>query len=116
MVTLVLAAWAVRESSAPSANRSLDVAGLITSAVSLFALTYALIEGNDKGWTSSTIIAAFAVAVAAGAIFIVLEARTAEPMVDLKMFRIRQFSGGTGIQMIWAFGLLGSGSAWWSAT
>src|SRR5450755_1342776 len=107
VVTLVLAAWAVRESKAPSASRSLDVTGLITSAVSLFALTYALIEGNDKGWTSSPIIAAFALAAAAAAIFIVIEARTAEPMVDLKMFRSRQFSGGTGTQMIWAFGMLG---------
>ena len=107
VVTLVLAAWAVRESKAPSASRSLDVAGLITSAVSLFALTYALIEGVDKGWTSPQIIEAFALAAAAAAIFIVIEARTSEPMVDLKMFRSRQFSGGTGTQMIWAFGMLG---------
>jgi fucose permease len=84
------------------------VAGLITSAVSLFALTYALIEGNSAGWTSAQIIAALALAAAAAAIFITIEARTAEPMVDLTMFRSRQFSGGTGTQMIWAFGVFGS--------
>jgi EmrB/QacA subfamily drug resistance transporter len=107
VITLVIAAWAIRESKAPSARRSLDVPGLITSAVSLVALVYALIEGIDKGWTSPQIIGAFALAAVATAIFIVIESRTAEPMVDLKMFRIRQFSGGTGAQMIWAFGLLG---------
>jgi EmrB/QacA subfamily drug resistance transporter len=107
VVTLAIAAWAVRESSAPAASRRLDVAGLIISAVSLFALTYALIEGVDSGWSSAQIIVALAIAAVAAVIFIVIEARTEEPMVDLKMFRIRQFSGGTGIQMIWASGMIG---------
>ena len=107
VLTLAITRRAVRESKAPSASRGLDVAGLITSAVSLFALTYALIEGSSAGWTSAQIIAAFAIAAAAAAIFITVQARTAEPMVDLAMFRIRQFSGGTGTQMIWAFGALG---------
>jgi EmrB/QacA subfamily drug resistance transporter len=107
LVTLAIGAWAVRESRAPSATRSLDFPGLITSAISLFTVTYALIEGNDKGWTSPLIIAAFAVAAVAAAIFIAIEARAADPMVDLKMFRVRQVSGGIGTMMIWAFGSLG---------
>ena len=41
----------------PDGPARLDIPGLITSAVALFALTYALIEGRDKGWTSSLIIA-----------------------------------------------------------
>jgi len=107
VVTLAITTWAVRESRASSASRSLDVAGLITSVIALFALTYALIEGNDTGWTSPQIIATFTIAAVAAAIFIAIEARTAEPMVDLKMFRSRQFSGGTCTQMIWAFSVLG---------
>ena len=97
----------MRESRASSAVRRLDVPGLITSAVSLFALTYALIEGNVRGWTSPLILAAFALAAVALAGFLAIESRAAHPMVELTMFRRREFSGGTGTMMIWAFGILG---------
>jgi EmrB/QacA subfamily drug resistance transporter len=97
----------VRESRESAAVRRLDLPGLVTSAVSLFALTYALIEGNVRGWTSPVILGAFALAAVAVAAFLAIEARSASPMVDLTMFRSREFSGGTGTMMIWAFGILG---------
>jgi EmrB/QacA subfamily drug resistance transporter len=107
VVTFALAVWFMRESKASSAVRRLDIPGLITSAAALFALTYALIEGGDKGWTSAPILSAFAVAAVALTVFLIIEARSEYPMVDLAIFRIRQFSGGTGTMMIWAFGILG---------
>ena len=107
VLTLALALPFMRESKASSAVRRLDIPGLISSAAGLFALTYALIEGGDKGWTSTPILAAFAFAAAAFAVFIVIELRSEYPMVDLAIFRIRQFSGGTGTMMIWSFGILG---------
>jgi EmrB/QacA subfamily drug resistance transporter len=91
----------------PSTAALLDIPGLVTSAVALFALTYALIEGHDKGWTSSLIIASFAVAAAAAAVFLAIEARSARPMVPLPIFRSGAFSGGLGTMMIWGFGVLG---------
>jgi EmrB/QacA subfamily drug resistance transporter len=107
VITFAIAAPFMRESKGSSATTSLDVGGLVTSAISLFALTYALIEGHDKGWTSAQIVASFAVAVAMVAIFLVIESRAAHPMVDLQIFRIRQFTGGMSTMMIWAFGILG---------
>ena len=107
VITFAIAVFYVGESSAESAARQLDLPGLVTSALSLFALTYALIEGNVSGWTAPLILGAFAVAVGAGAAFGAIEARTANPMVDLSMFRRREFSGGTSTMMIWAFGILG---------
>ncbi|HEX3957239.1 MAG TPA: hypothetical protein VHZ03_11485 [Trebonia sp.] len=50
-------------------------------ASGLFALTYALIEGHDKGWTSGLILGAFALAALAGAVFLLIEARSAHPMI-----------------------------------
>ncbi len=85
----------------------LDIPGLVTSAIALFALTFALIEGHDKGWTSALIIASFAVAAAAAAVFLAIEARSPRPMVPLRLFRSGAFSGGLGTMMIWAFGVLG---------
>jgi len=85
----------------------LDIPGLVSSALALFALTYALIEGQDKGWTSPLITAAFAVAAVGAAIFLAIEARSSHPMVPLPIFRSAAFSGGLGTMMIWSFGVLG---------
>jgi predicted MFS family arabinose efflux permease len=114
VVTMVLALASVAESRAErgavggmSVLRRLDVPGLVTSALALFSLTYALIEGQDRGWTSVPITGAFAVAFAALATFLLIEARSGNPMVSLPIFRSRQFSGGTVTMMIWGFGILG---------
>src|SRR5580693_6507174 len=107
VITFAIALRNVRESRESAAVRRLDLPGLVTSAVSLFALTYALIEGSVRGWTSPVILGAFALAAVAVAAFLAIESRTASPMVDLTMFRRREFSGGTGTMMIWAFGILG---------
>src|SRR5262249_57985940 len=108
VITFALAVFYVAESRAESAARRLDLPGVVTSALALFALTYALIEGNVSGWTAPLILGAFAVAAVAGAAFVAIEARVGQPMVDLSMFRRREFSGGSGTTMICAFGIPGS--------
>lgn len=107
LATLALGLLAIRESRDTSAVRRLDVPGLVTSSVALFSLTYALIEGHDRGWTSALILAAFAVAAAAAAAFVLIEARSRTPMVQLSLLRSGAFSGGTGTMMLWAFGIFG---------
>src|SRR6266568_1836333 len=107
VVALAIAALTMDESRDRTADRRLDFPGMITSSVALFALTYALIEGHDRGWTSAVIVAAFALAALAGAAFVVVEARTAHPMVELKLLRSRVFGGGTVTMMLWAFGIFG---------
>jgi EmrB/QacA subfamily drug resistance transporter len=106
-VTLVLGIWAIAESRADLASRRLDLPGLVTSALALFSLTYALIEGQDSGWTSPLILAAFGVAAVGLAAFLLIESRTEHPMVSLPIFRSREFSGGITTMMIWGFGILG---------
>ncbi|HEX7163509.1 MAG TPA: MFS transporter [Trebonia sp.] len=118
VITLALAIPFIRESrgdqaaslptgSRPTAAARLDVPGLIASALALFTLTYALIEGGDRGWTSPLIVGAFAVAAVAAGIFLTIESRSAYPMIPLPIFRSASFSGGIGTLMIWSFGVLG---------
>src|SRR5271166_859393 len=107
IAAFVIAVMSVGESRDPSVVRHLDIPGLISSAVALFSLTYALIEGHDKGWTSALILSAFALAAVAGAAFAVIESRTAHPMVEMGLFRSRVFTGGTVTMMLWAFGIFG---------
>src|SRR4051812_24417274 len=107
VVTLAVTLRYVDESRDTAVSRRLDLPGLATSAVSLFALTYALIQGSASGWTSPLILGAFALAAVAAVAFLTIESRSATPMVDLSMFRRREFSGGSGTMMIWSFGILG---------
>jgi len=113
VITIAVALPSVAESRADrglaggSLARRLDFPGLVTSALALFSLTWALIEGQDLGWTSGWIVAAFAVAAVALAVFVLIETRTEHPMVALPIFRSRVFSGGTVTMMIWGFGILG---------
>jgi EmrB/QacA subfamily drug resistance transporter len=106
VITTALAAVSV-PAAARGARRRLDLPGLLTSALAMFALTYALIEGESKGWTSAGILGAFAVAAAAAAAFLLVESRSADPMVDLSFFRVGAFSGGLLSMGLWAFGVFG---------
>jgi EmrB/QacA subfamily drug resistance transporter len=106
IATIALGAWAISESREDEARR-LDLTGLALSTVSLFALTWALIEGHDRGWTSAGILGAFGLAAAAALAFVAVERRVVQPMVDVSLFARREFTGGIVALMLWAFGLFG---------
>ena len=107
VVTLAISLPSITESRAAMVNRRLDIPGLFISTLTLTALTYALIEGQNQGWTSAGILAAFTAAAVGAMSFLIIEARTENPMVSLPIFRSRTFSGGIGTMMIWGFGILG---------
>jgi EmrB/QacA subfamily drug resistance transporter len=106
IATMALGVWAITESREEEARR-LDLSGLGLSTLTLFALTWALIEGHGRGWTSTGILAAFGVAAASALAFVVIEGRVQQPMVDVGLFRQREFTGGIVALMLWAFGLFG---------
>ena len=97
----------VPESSDSTATGKIDWGGLGLSGFAIFALVFASIEGNRYGWTSPLILGLFAASVVLFILFVLWEQRTAEPMVDLSLFRIRNFSIGNLIAMIVSFGMLG---------
>jgi EmrB/QacA subfamily drug resistance transporter len=105
-ITVAIVMASMRESR-DTVRRRLDLPGLTTSAVALFAVTYALIEGHNQGWTSALILGAFAVAAVAAVAFVIVERRDADPMVDMSLFGSRTFSGGTGAMILWGFGVMG---------
>ncbi len=107
IATFALALWAIPNSVEADAPRRLDLPGIVTSALALFALTYALIEGGSRGWTSPLILGSFALAAALGLLFIRLELRSDAPMVALSLFSERVFSGGLVALVMWGFGLFG---------
>jgi predicted MFS family arabinose efflux permease len=76
----------------PEATR-LDLAGLVTFSGSLFLFVFALLRGNDLGWSSGTIDAMLAGAAVLMVAFVAVELRQKRPMFDLSLFRLRAFTG-----------------------
>ena len=107
IIALAIAAFTMDESRDTTARRRLDLPGMATSSITLLTLTYALIEGHNKGWTSAIVLGSFALAAVAAAAFVAVESRTESPMVEMTLFRSRAFSGGTATMMLWAFGIFG---------
>ncbi|MEW9528616.1 MFS transporter [Microbispora sp. NPDC049125] len=107
VITAAVGLRAIQVPRTSGARAGLDLPGLVTSALGMFALTYALIEGESRGWTSAPILASFGLAASAAAAFVVIEARTAQPMIDLSLFRERIFSGGLLSMGLWSFGVFG---------
>ena len=58
----IVASYLFIDESRDETHASLDLPGLATSAIGLFALTYGLIEANTYGWTSARIVGAFVLA------------------------------------------------------
>src|SRR5829696_6452326 len=107
-IVAILATLAiVPESRDPLASGKLDWGGLIFSAVAIFALVYALIEGPKFGWTSPQTIGLLLVSAAVFAIFVWWERRIADPMVKLELFGIRNFWVANVIGLAIPFGLFG---------
>jgi EmrB/QacA subfamily drug resistance transporter len=104
---IVVARWAIDESRDTSHEQRLDIPGLASSAVGLFALTYALIEANTYGWTSTRILVLFSVAAAALATFVLLELHQRMPMLDLSLFKNATFAGANAAMGLVALAMFG---------
>lgn len=107
-IIAVLATLAiVPESRDPLASGKLDWGGLVFSALAIFALVYALIEGPRFGWMSPQTIGLLLVSAAVFTLFVWWERRVADPMVKLELFGIRNFWVANIIGLAVPFGLFG---------
>jgi EmrB/QacA subfamily drug resistance transporter len=97
----------IDESKDTSREQRLDLPGLVTSAVGLFALTLALIETNDHAWGSTLVLSLFAIAAISLTAFVLLEAHQRIPMLDLSLFRDRQFSGANTVMFLVGLAMFG---------
>jgi EmrB/QacA subfamily drug resistance transporter len=106
---LAVARRVISESRDTSADQRLDVPGLTASGVALFALVFALVEGNNYGWSSSRIVVALVLSACGFVLFLALESRRSSPMLDLSLFRNSTFTGaniGAMLIMLTMIGVL----------
>jgi EmrB/QacA subfamily drug resistance transporter len=80
----------------------LDLAGAITVTVSLMLAVYAIVNGNEIGWTSTQTLGLLGSAVALLALFLVIESRVASPLMPLGLFRLRNLATANVMGVLWA--------------
>jgi EmrB/QacA subfamily drug resistance transporter len=73
--------------------RRIDWVGFISFSASLFLLVFALVRGNDEGWSSATTVSFLAIAAVLMIVFFLNERRTNDPMLDLALFKRPAFVG-----------------------
>jgi MFS family permease len=85
-----------------AANGRLDVAGAVTVTASLMVAVYAVVNGNEAGWTSGRTLGVLAAAAALLAAFLAIEARVAAPLVPLRLFRLRNVATANVVGVLWS--------------
>lgn len=81
---------------------SLDVAGAITIIAALMLAVYAIMNGNHAGWGSMETLSLLALAASLFMLFLSIEVRVKEPLVPLRLFRLRNLSTANLIGILWA--------------
>jgi EmrB/QacA subfamily drug resistance transporter len=104
LLALAAAAWTLPESSDPQGRR-LDIPGLVTGVVAVGALTFAVIEGENVGFTTWWIALLFALAAVAAVLFVLIERQSGDPVLHLDDFRIPAYSSANAVAFATSFGL-----------
>jgi EmrB/QacA subfamily drug resistance transporter len=85
-----------------AAGGRLDVAGAVTVTGALMLAVYAIVNGNQAGWTSAQTLGLLGASVALLSVFLALEARVKAPLVPLGLFRLRNVSTSNVVGVLWA--------------
>jgi EmrB/QacA subfamily drug resistance transporter len=103
-ILTILAAQAVlRESRDESGNTATDIPGTLVVTGAIAALTWGLIEAGERGWGDSLVVGALIASLALFGLFVVVEHRSANPMVPLRFFKSPTFTGGNLVALMIAF-------------
>jgi EmrB/QacA subfamily drug resistance transporter len=91
LVALIVAAVTVPESSDPTAAR-VDTLGTVFGAGALAALMFAIIDAETASFGAAEVIILLCAAVVLAVAFVARERRAAHPLLDLRYFRLPQFT------------------------
>ncbi|MCE9658793.1 MAG: DHA2 family efflux MFS transporter permease subunit [Burkholderiales bacterium] len=87
----------------PAARRpKLDIGGAVTVTAALMLAVYAVVGGNENGWTSPRTLLLLGAAAALFAIFIAIEAAVEQPLMPLRFFRLKTLAVSNAIGILWS--------------
>ena len=105
VAVILISLWRVPESRSSAAKR-LDTIGALIVTVGLGGLVYGLIESARLGWHNPRVTGSLLVGATSVAVFPFIETRTDSPMVPLKLFHSRTFTGAN-LLTLWMYSALG---------
>ena len=85
-----------------------DLAGFLLSGVGLGLLMYGVSDGPDLGWGATEVLATIAAGVVLLAAMVVVELRSAAPIVDLRLLGNRLFRSSNGVMVLASVAFLGT--------
>jgi EmrB/QacA subfamily drug resistance transporter len=102
VLVLVLTLKLVPTSPGMAGTGRLDVGGAVTVTAALMLAVYAIVNGNQNGWTSAETLGVLGASAVLFAIFLALESRVAAPLVPLGLFRLRNVAVSNVVGILWA--------------
>jgi EmrB/QacA subfamily drug resistance transporter len=90
-----------------SVRKAFDWTGMIFMSIFLFSLLSGLSKGAAEGWWSDITLSYFGTAIVALVAFVIWEWRSAQPLLDLKVFAYGRFSAAIVISFVWGIGNFG---------
>ena len=85
-----------------AADGRVDVVGAVTVTASLMLAVYAIVNGNDVGWTSARTLGLLGASATLLGLFLAVEARVRSPLVPLRLFRLRNIAVSNVVGILWA--------------
>ena len=80
----------------------LDIGGAVTVTGALMLAVYAIVNGNQEGWTSAQTLGLLAAAAAGSALFVAIESRVESPLMPLGLFRLRNVATANVVGVLWS--------------
>jgi EmrB/QacA subfamily drug resistance transporter len=106
VAVVAISARHVPESHDPHSIGRIDLLGASLATVGLVGVTFGLIEGPTRGWSSSVVLVALLAGGAGVVSFVVAETRVHAPLLPLEFFRSGQFDGANAVTFA-VYGALG---------
>ncbi|CAM5472581.1 MFS transporter [Streptomyces canus] len=86
----------------------LDIPGTLLASGGLFGIVYGLVRGPSDGWTDTVVLLALFAGAALLTAFVLYSTRAKNPMLPMRLFRSRAFSGINAASLLMFLGMFGS--------
>ncbi len=103
--TMLLGSWLIEEHEGLGLNRGVDILGSLLVSAAMVVGIYAIVTAAEMGWTSAHTLGFGAAAVALLAAFFVVESRIANPILPLRILRLRSLTGASAARGLVATGM-----------
>ncbi|HUG64993.1 MAG TPA: DHA2 family efflux MFS transporter permease subunit [Gaiellaceae bacterium] len=80
----------------------LDIAGAVAVTVSVMVAVYAIVNGNEVGWTTARTLGLLGIAAALMGTFLLIESRVGAPLVPLGLFKLRNLAVSNVVGILWS--------------